>query len=362
MEHSDFYLTFDGKRFADHTLPVEVLKELELFQRLVEFKAVEKFFVKHPDRKKLPKNFRDKVSLAIAAVEEGSAAASLKPVFKYDLLSQGELDDAIREAAVLYHANDNTRAEASASPELMRVLRNVGSRLRETETMRLSEGKDGPSLFRFGASERQKLIRKISSESERSIRSVAKLLSVEIDEEWQKGRLKLTSVSFGDFSIPIDPDEAKSSFDGNLHRFVQFSIVAETQYDGTIGRVLSTDSVELSPDPSIIDGTVQKLSGYVDSETSNTIAPATVAAARKFLSANPAVATRATAFPGSEGNVLVEYEANDWDLSLEFHDDSFIEFYGYSMTDETNRSEFYITYNNLDSRLSSAVAEREYWG
>ncbi len=64
---------FDGKRFTDHSLPLDVLKDLAVFNDLIAETAKWLYLKENQGRKRIPKGFLEDVSLKLVAIEEGSA-------------------------------------------------------------------------------------------------------------------------------------------------------------------------------------------------------------------------------------------------------------------------------------------------
>jgi hypothetical protein len=66
-----------GKRFEHHTLPIDVLRELEAYQDLIIELAKELFLEKYPGRKRVPKGFVDSFRLSLERIDPGSTAPVL---------------------------------------------------------------------------------------------------------------------------------------------------------------------------------------------------------------------------------------------------------------------------------------------
>lgn len=62
-----------GRRFDGHAIPLDVLKELETYQRLIVDVAKALFLQRHNERQRLPKGFEARLQLSLRQVEEGSA-------------------------------------------------------------------------------------------------------------------------------------------------------------------------------------------------------------------------------------------------------------------------------------------------
>lgn len=68
---------FEGGRFDDYGLDVDVLPELITYKKILVETAKELWRRKHPDRQRLPKNFEDSLSLKFYKILPGSAAVPL---------------------------------------------------------------------------------------------------------------------------------------------------------------------------------------------------------------------------------------------------------------------------------------------
>lgn len=67
---------FDGARFAEHTLPVEVARDLAAYETLVVELAKHLYLHDHPERQRVIRGFSAEFNLHIERVEDGST----KPV------------------------------------------------------------------------------------------------------------------------------------------------------------------------------------------------------------------------------------------------------------------------------------------
>ncbi|RYC70186.1 hypothetical protein [Spirosoma sordidisoli] len=83
MDHTIDFLSprLEGKRFDDHTLPVNILEDFSALEELI-FELSKKIYLEeNPHRKRVPKGFNDEVSLKLAGVGEGSAIPRLVLVY-----------------------------------------------------------------------------------------------------------------------------------------------------------------------------------------------------------------------------------------------------------------------------------------
>ncbi len=68
---------FVGPRFSNHSIPLEVLKDLAVFDEMVRTQSRLLYLQAHPERKRLPKGFFDGVSIVLKGISEGSAVPQM---------------------------------------------------------------------------------------------------------------------------------------------------------------------------------------------------------------------------------------------------------------------------------------------
>src|SRR5712692_597257 len=95
--------TFNGTRFQDHGIDLDVLPDLLAFRTLLVETAKELWRRHHPGRLRLPKNFEDSLQLKFFEVQPGSAAIPLMREIPTDAqqLLAGTLNDELDEAVHL---------------------------------------------------------------------------------------------------------------------------------------------------------------------------------------------------------------------------------------------------------------------
>ena len=71
----------DGKRFDEHTLPLEILKDFTALEEMIVEVAKWKFRQAHPNSKRIQRNFSKGLELHLAQVEEGSSLAAIVLMF-----------------------------------------------------------------------------------------------------------------------------------------------------------------------------------------------------------------------------------------------------------------------------------------
>jgi len=94
-------LRFDGPRFEDHSLEIDVLPELIAYKKLLVETAKELWRKKNPGRERLPRGFEDSIAIKFFQLGNGSTAIPLKREYE---IPDGEtlplgLEDEFDEAA-----------------------------------------------------------------------------------------------------------------------------------------------------------------------------------------------------------------------------------------------------------------------
>lgn len=134
---------FVGPRFDQHTLPVEVTKDLAAYQTLIVELAKHLYLNDHPERQRTPRGFGASFELHLAKVEDGSAKAALLAVTAAVSLEPN--------AAAYFEQARELVTECIAAPaalpeafpkDFLWYFNQVGSSLKEDESLELP-GKGG---------------------------------------------------------------------------------------------------------------------------------------------------------------------------------------------------------------------------
>jgi hypothetical protein len=94
-------LKFEGPRFDDHGLDLDVLPELTAYKALLIETAKSLWRARHPDRERLPKGFEAGLSIKFYRLTEGSTGVPLKRVIPEDKGNLSLLEDELDQAADL---------------------------------------------------------------------------------------------------------------------------------------------------------------------------------------------------------------------------------------------------------------------
>jgi hypothetical protein len=114
-------LRFEGPRFKDHGLDVDVLPEIIAYKKLLQETAREIWRKQNPERVRLPKNFDADINLKFYSLEKGSTVV---PLMREQRLKQLPFfDHELDEAATLLQQTIQAAAQQeSAPPQLPRTI------------------------------------------------------------------------------------------------------------------------------------------------------------------------------------------------------------------------------------------------
>lgn len=134
--------TFKGKRFEDHGLDLDVLPDLYAYKELLVATAKELWRRNHPERKNLPKNFEDSLSLKFYNLKGASVAV---PLFReveaadqselWQANQPDELDQAVQLVAEAVRAADADQPLPDQLPKhVIPLFEGYGKTLKEDES------------------------------------------------------------------------------------------------------------------------------------------------------------------------------------------------------------------------------------
>lgn len=153
-----------GRRFDEHTLPLDILKDFSALEEMLIEVAKRQYLAAHPDRQRTPKGFTKGLELHLTAVEEGSAIpvialvfATLFPSADADYFAQAK--DQIVEAIAAAERGQ----QPALPPELLRYFDRFGRGLQDGEAMEFARS-NGQSTA-LTPDTRERLLRASQAES-----------------------------------------------------------------------------------------------------------------------------------------------------------------------------------------------------
>ena len=129
-----------GKRFEQHAIPLELLKDLAALEELIVAVAKAEFLRENPGRKRTPKGFTESCSLTLTAVEEGSAipviALALAATTLFPTETQRYFERA-RDSVVsaIWAAERGHDATQHLSSHTLNYFQRIGRSLRDNESI-----------------------------------------------------------------------------------------------------------------------------------------------------------------------------------------------------------------------------------
>lgn len=141
MNRSEKFLKahLEGERFEQHTIPLDLLRDLSAIEDLIVEAAKWQYLQDHPERVRVPKGFTDTVFLSLAAIESGSAVATINLVVKTEeLFDQAELYfDRARESVLgAINAAEQSGPILEHLPDtLLNYFNRIGRGLRQREAL-----------------------------------------------------------------------------------------------------------------------------------------------------------------------------------------------------------------------------------
>lgn len=145
-----------GGRFEGHSIPLELLKNLAVLEKLIIEVARLEFFKDHPDRQRVPRGFTDGIELKLTGIEDGSAVPVISlfvitnrllfpafPTKTNQYYFERARDDIVRTIGAVEDATSGTIRDAEESKAITYILTEktlyyfdrIGQGLREDETI-----------------------------------------------------------------------------------------------------------------------------------------------------------------------------------------------------------------------------------
>lgn len=322
--------TLRGGRFSEHSVPVEVLPELMIYQEFVVALAKHIFLEQNPDRQRVPKGFSDQLQLRLREIKDNCATPILERV---DLGHQTQLPlqhldpfeqarGLINEAIESVHAGNPL--PATFPEKFLSYFNRLGSHLLDDESMELipPNQSTGPKL---DSVTRRALVAKTKAEYLQtvSLRGVVRF----VDKTSQNFIFETELGSKVRVSMPVQHEvNILEAF--RHYRSQQVKVVGEgvSTADGAIQSIHKVDSLEIedrSPDVlARLEELKQMQAGWLDGvgEPVDTDLIENVENRIGRLVAFQNLPNPYT-YPTLEGGLRLEWDIDDWAIEVEFEID-----------------------------------------
>ena len=322
-------VTFEGGRFAKHSVPVTVLAELNTLQQLILRVARHVFFQHHAERKRVPRGFWEAAQLHLAASTPNCFTAELRRPESFwrgaTLFDRNLFEQARDTTLAALHAAANDNALPSSFPVgAVDLLVAFGRQLGDDEGL-LVRGGGSPLIARVDQATRQRIARIAMRplEREESIDGEVEQLDDVADRFWIRPR------GGERVEIPFKSNQRAALLEAlQMRPIVRVRVRGQLVYAAQ-RKMKSVDELELVDDERAPE--VQKLWDRVDSLRSvgdgwldgDGIAPAERALthAREVLGrllVDHRDIQRPKIFPTPDGGVQAEWVIGSWAAEARF--------------------------------------------
>ncbi|MCL2656311.1 MAG: hypothetical protein FWD62_02625 [Betaproteobacteria bacterium] len=237
---------FTGARFNEHTLPVDVARDLAAYEALIIELAKHLYLQDHPERQRVPKGFAANFRLDIERIDEGSAKPLLALVMAGALALQGGEQDYFEKARDLITqciAAPVTALPVNFPKELLGYFNQFGRSLREDEALELPLP-DVNDSARLTQDKRKQLVLAADQVYEREISIIGHIEEV----DFKNSTFRLRLMDGGQATVPM-PD----SFHNNARTYAGrprhlISVLGIGTYDAWdhLQKVISVDLLDIT--------------------------------------------------------------------------------------------------------------------
>ncbi|MDR3087257.1 MAG: hypothetical protein LBU45_04825 [Azoarcus sp.] len=246
MEKEFVLPEFTGSRFNEHTLPVDVARDLAAYEALLIDLAKHLYFQDFPGRQRIPKGFSD-FNLGIERIEEGSAVPVLALIATMGTVSLPGIDPnpyfgKARDLIAECIATPNDMALPEAFPKkLLSHFNQIGRSLREGEALELKRNDATKAVL--NPERRKRLVLAVSQVYEREVDLCGSIGAA----DWKKSTFRLEQEDGSAVIVPMPESfhEKAGESGGRKRDYVFVKGVATYDSWERLQRVISTDSLEV---------------------------------------------------------------------------------------------------------------------
>jgi hypothetical protein len=304
---------FTGARFDDHTLPVDVARDLAAYESLIVDLAKHLYRTDHPDRQRIPKGFASNFHLDISRIDEGSAKPMLVLVLSGALaLVGGERDyfDQARDLVAECIAAPEDALPEKFPKELLAHFNQLGRSLREGESLELPRQSAGSAVLT--PDKRKKLVLAADQVYEKEVDLLGSIAEV----DWEKSSFRLRLVDGSQVhNVPM-PDffhnKAREYGGKPRHQVALKGVAAYDSWD-RLQKLVSVESLEVVKNWAIatrMDELAQMRAGWFEGEGVAPDPDKLAIVADKLVADYPERLMLPSIVPTQDGNLLLEWTAD----------------------------------------------------
>jgi hypothetical protein len=240
---------FEGARFAENTLPLDVAKDLAAYETLLVELAKHLYLKDHPERQRVLKGFAADFHLHLERVDDGSARPMLS------LVTAGALALGLGANTYFERARDlitecvgapDGQLPADFPQELLAYFNQIGRSLNADERMELPVAGGQPAVLT--PERRKRLVLAANAVYERPI----ELAGTVVEANWEKSSFQLRQMA-GDPAVVVVPmpdafhGQARTSGGRDRHQITVKGVGAFDSWD-RLQKIVSVESLEVQPD------------------------------------------------------------------------------------------------------------------
>lgn len=312
---------FTGARFDEHTLPVDVARDLAAYEELVVELAKHLWLLEHPERERVPRGFEKEFSLHFdGMVEDGSAKPLLSCVVAGALALQGGASTYFEQARDIITACVSASAANQTLPDkfpkdLLDYFNVFGRSLREGESLELTCGNSPATLTPDG---RKQLVLKAKTVYTKEIELSGHV--GEIDWDKQTFRLRLETGTPVIAPLPEHFKELARQAGGKDRTVVLVRGVGVFDAYDHLQKLSDTDQLELMPNQKLADQ-IEELAnlqdGWLDGQGKAPDRDQLAWATDRLVSTFPEDLPFPLTGPTPEGGLFLEWIQKSWRVSAE---------------------------------------------
>lgn len=340
VEPRIFSLHYFGARYANNRIPVEVLPDLPAFRELLLSYAKDEWRARHPEHKKLPKNFDKVLALSLFDIADGSAIPKLEwkrskvqePLFDLPDELDGVVEDAYAKVIVLFDNDDRT---PELNSEKLRALNRFGAGLRPDERIELTARDGSGKVVCLDIERRKRLITGARDTYQARFDGTGELVgTISPSDPNAQCFIHVLTDEQGTVQIPVDRLQLYEEFADALNTEVQFELLADFDKSDKLRGVVDVFDVATVSEDTGITKAKQRLEelghladGWHDGE-GVALSRKAIAKALDFVIATRGIGIEHRIFPTEFGGILIEFAICKWEYTVEVAPAGTFEMYG----------------------------------
>lgn len=316
-----------GMRFDKHAIPMDILKDLTVFEPFIIEVAKWLFLKEHSGRKRVPRGFTKGISLKLTKIEEGSAIPNIALECEQRQLIQPYLDYFERAPKEIINAIDAANRDGNEvlqylPASLLSYFDSIGRSLHDDERIEFQVENNTDEYIRFDKRIRRKLIELSSSADSFTDEVIVRGYVPEVDQD--KMTFELQIISGPKVKAPLEPQYLETVLEATRGyrqkaKVILKGIARFNRYE----RIEKIESIEIITilDPLDIGARLDELRqlkrGWFDGK-GEAFDPNALAWLEEMMTLYyPDELPPPYIYPTPEGNLLLEWEDESFDITLE---------------------------------------------